>query len=229
MELIRNPEDLRPGDIMFGPIGGLTGLGVGLGQLMLGEVFRLGQRSLRHVAIVTKGAAPQFPYQTRTPKLVQAMPTGAEEVDFDRSKHWTDRHAYVRVPEGYTGQREDAARVARCFVEDQVAYSFLSYPALAAWRWGLRAERLERWINRRRAPRMTQLQGVPAHVQLPAEAICSVLVDQAWSLTGYRLMEGVARQAVTPGALANQLLDRTGAVWGLPREGEKLPARSWEV
>lgn len=243
MELIHHPEDLRPGDAMIGPIGGFTGwVIVGPGHLMLGEVFRVGRFSARHVAIVTEGAYRDSARGGLVqPQLVEAMPTGAREVVFDPAKHWTSRHAYVRIPEDYPGQAADAAQVARLMVEEGVAYSFASYPALAAWKWGLKAERLERWIDRRRpAQFVTWPSGKGSlytnegpdrfdEIRLPWEAICSVLVDQAWSLAGKRVMEGVARQAVTPGALAGQLWSREGVTWALPREDVRLPAKSWVV
>jgi hypothetical protein len=53
-------------------------------------------------------------------------------------------------------------------------------------------------------------------VRLPAEAICSVAGDQAWSLAGKRVVEGVAPQAVTPGRLVLSLWRRRGAIWGGP-------------
>src|ERR1044071_5664033 len=111
MTEINSLADLRPGDIMFGPIGGLVGLGVGLGQLALGEAFRMGRLSIRHVGIVVeaavKNSAGGVPWSL--PRLVQAMPGGAEEITLRPSTHWTDRHAYVRLPEDYPGQAADAA------------------------------------------------------------------------------------------------------------------------
>jgi hypothetical protein len=53
-----------------------------------------------------------------------------------------------------------------------------------------------------------------AQLALPCEAICSVLADQAWTLAGHRVMQGVAHQAVTPGAMAGQLWCRSGTTWG---------------
>lgn len=240
LQLIRTPADLRPGDIMLGPIGGAVGLMVGAGQLWLGEVFRSGQLSVRHAAIVVQGvtweevpvAGGHHLTQTAPPRLVQAMPSGAEEVDLSFQEHWTERHAYVRLPEDYPGQGEDAAAIARLMVREEVDYSFLSYAYLGAWRWGLKTPRVERWINRRRdvipfaySPQATHIS---RGVALPREAICSVLVDQSWSLAGKRVMDGVARQAVTPGALAGQLWRRTGTTWCLPR-GTEGEAGSWVV
>lgn len=214
---------------MFGPIGGLVGIGVGLGQLALGEAFRVGRLSIRHVGIVveaSKGSLAMTYIEGRVgpiyrgPRLVQAMPHGAEEIELT-SDHWTDRHAYVRLPEDWPGQAVDAAAIARLMVAEGVAYSFASYAALAAWRWGVKTPRLERWIDRRGKP--VELEswsngawGNPRGGQLPREAICSVLVDQCWSLAGKRVVEGTKPQVVTPGMLAGQLFQNRRAAWTIP-------------
>lgn len=251
---IRSLADLRPGDIMFGPIGGVAGVIVAGGQLMLRESFRVGRMSVRHVGIVVE-ASRQLPpgtmrnletgeyypggikgkdqdwgveystYHTgvqTAPRLAQAMPGGAEIVEMRQDTHWTDRHAYVRLPEDYPGQAEDAAAIARLMVAEGVGYSWGSYPALAAWRWGIRTPRLERWIGRRRPEKIAQLPSSHPYkvgeaglkVRLPVEAICSVFADQAWTLAGKRVMEGTKPQVVTPGAMAVQLWQRPGVEWG---------------
>jgi hypothetical protein len=212
---IASLADLRPGDIMFGPIGGVVpGLfPVGVGQALLGETFHVGRLSIRHVGIVVAN-------DLTGPRLVQAMPSGAEDVLMTPDTHWTDRHAYVRLPEDYPGQAEDAATIARLFVTERVSYSFASYAALAAWKYGLRTPRLEAWIGRRREPILItdhnpMRGGAQSGIMLPCEAICSVLADQAWTLAGHRVMQGVAHQAVTPGAMAGQLWS-TGAASAPP-------------
>lgn len=96
--------------------------------------------------------------------------------------------------------------IARLFVSEKVPYSFASYGALAAWRFGLRAERLARWCDRRRFTR--------PEPRLPAEAICSVLADQAWTLTGKDLVQGTRSQIVTPGMLARHLWLDGDVEWG---------------
>jgi len=258
MDEITKLEDVRPGDIMFGPIGGLVGVGVGLGQLALREAFRIGRLSVRHVGIVVEGSVhhegpmvrnretgdcrsgahlldaegieqvapvPEpwdfYPNGVITaPKLVQAMPRGAEEIEMRYDTHWTPRHVFMRLTEDYPGQAEDAAAIARLMVREGVAYSFASYGALAAWRWGVKTPRLEAWIGRRR-PGGDYVDGV-GHIgprgftdlQIPVEAICSVLVDQAWSLAGKRVMVGTKPQVVTPGAMAIQLWNRSNVVRG---------------
>jgi hypothetical protein len=215
---------LRPGDIMFGPIGGLVGMGVGLGQLALGEAFHVGRLSIRHVGIVVEPVKLLLgPTEVIYPRLVQAMPHGAEEIEMREATHWTPRHAYARLPEDYPGQAADAAAIARLMVAEGVAYSFASYAALALWRWGVKTPRLEEWIDRRRNPVPIMLNGHPdagvtvrgeSMISLPCEAICPVLADQSWSLVGKRVVEGTVPQVVTPGMMAGQLWRRRDVVWG---------------
>lgn len=199
-------HDLRPGDLMFGPIGGIVpGLfPVGAGQLLLNESFRIGPLAIRHVGVVVE-AGTQF--IGAMPRLVQAMPKGAEEIELT-AEHWSPRHAYVRLPEDYPGQAADAAAIARLFVSERVPYSFLSYAYLAAWRFGWKTDALARWIDRRK-PAYHHEGGTGMRTMLPREAICSVLADQAWTLAGKDLVQGTRPQIVTPGQLA-------AAVWDLP-------------
>lgn len=222
--MINSLADLRPGDIMFGPIGGPVGALVGVGQLILGEGFRMGKMSIRHVGVVVEGN--DLTPGGRAPRLVQAMPSGAEEIPMRESTHWTPRHAYARLPEDYPGQAQDAAAIARAMIG--TPYSFASYAALALWRAGLKAERLEKWIDRRRPDgyvieRSARGGAIPSslpvqsEIFLPREAICSVLVDQTWTLAGKKVMHGVARQCVTPGALATRMIMMRGVEWGFPR------------
>lgn len=219
-------QDLRPGDLYFGPIGGLVPgfFPVGVGQFLLGEVFRAGRLSVRHVGVIVE-ARTQKLSRNDGPRMVQAMPGGAEEIELNAADHWNDRCAYVRLPEDYPGQAEDAAAIARLMVEVGTPYSFASYGALALRKWGVRVDRLDRWINRRRERILTPLpsgkgfehdgrRGDLASINLPREAICSVLADQAWTLAGKDVMPNTAEQAVTPGALALQLWCAPGVVWG---------------
>lgn len=197
--------DLRPGDIGFGPIHGAAGVLVNAGQALLGEGFHIGRLDIRHVFVVTEA----FPSAAR---VVEAMPSGARQVDVDR---WTPEYAYVRLPEDYPGQAADAAAIARAMIG--TPYSFASYAALAAWRFGWKTPRLEKWIDRRKPPIRVQFptsaaQMTSSEIAFPAEAICSVLADQAWAMTGKQVMPpGTPHQCVTPGALAMALLERPGA------------------
>ena len=220
-------DDLRPGDIGFGPIRGGAGLLVSAGQLLLGEGFRVGDLDIRHVFVVVEalhdeGPSVQYPTGViNKGSIVEAEPGGAVESPL-MLDHWTRKFAYVRLPEDYPGQADDAAAIARAMIG--TPYSFASYAALAAWRMGIKTPKLERWIGRRqpqvRLPEMHKStlgedRGY-LRVNLPCEAICSVLADQAWSLTGKKIMEGVAHQCVTPGALARRLLEMDGTHWIWP-------------
>lgn len=227
---IKRLADLRPGDIMFSTIGGfIPGVfPVKVGQLMLGESMRIGRRSFDHVGIVVQERQPEladighghtFTGAILPPRLVQAMPGGAEEITLTAATHWTDTVSYVRLPEDYPGQGADAAAIARLFVSEGVRYSFLSYGALALWKWGFKAERLARWIARTRPA--IGFQGTAdgygdddGRVELPVEAICSVLVDQCWTLAGKQVVTGTRPQIVTPGMLAMQVWNRPGVVRG---------------
>jgi hypothetical protein len=228
-EEINSLADVRPGDICITRMGGFIPgfFPVGVGQWLCKESFRVGPFRADHVLIcVEEGYAYELEREaSRAPRAVQAMPRGAEEIALTADKHWTDGAVWFRLPEDYPSQAEDAAAIARLFVSEKVPYSFLSYLALAAWSRGLKAERLERWIDRRRepVPFARQSSGVAMrNLRLPAEAICSVLVDQAWSLAGKRVIEGVARQCVTPGMMAIQLNRRPGVL----RAGPGFPAES---
>lgn len=208
---ITSLADLRPGDVMFGPIGGLVPgvFPVAAGQLLLGEAFRIGRLSIRHAGIVVK-ASEMLPPDERhptgvitAPVIVEAMPSGARLRELRQATDWTDRHAYVRQAEDYHGQAARAAGIAAQLVG--TPYSFASYAALAAWRFGWRTDRLAAYINRRRGDMLN----------LPAEVICSQLVDEAWTLAGKQVMpHGTRPQIVTPGGLAMRLWNAPGSVRG---------------
>ncbi len=226
MNGINSLADLLPGDIGCMKMGGVVPgtFPVALGQLLCKESFRVGPFRADHVLICVDGSGTSYQdgRLLDPPRAVQAMPRGAEEIDLTPDKHWTDGVVWFRLQEDYPGQAEDAAAIACLFVSEQVPYSFLSYLALAAWSRGLKAERLERWIDRRGPSRDYPVTGAGVErgdkmrMRLPAEAICSVLVDQAWSLAGKRVIAGVARQCVTPGKMAIQLNNRPGVIRGGP-------------
>lgn len=216
-DTIESLANVRPGDIGVMKMGGLVPglLPVAAGMLLCGDAFRLGRRRADHVLICVE--SDPRPHAQRWGRAVQAMPRGAEEIALTPAKHWTDTVTWFRLPEDYPGQAEDAAAIARLFVSERVPYSFLSYVALAAWARGLKAERLEKWIDRHGEQVSYPTQHGPSFpVHLPKEAICSVLVDQAWTLAGKRVMNGVQRQCVTPGAMMGQLYSRRGVIRGGP-------------
>ena len=222
-------EDVRPGDLYLGPIGGWVGVGVSAGELLVDGGFRVGKLDVRHIGVVveattTEGSSDEWPTGViHAPRLAQAMPGGAEIVDMTYDRHWSPKCAYARLPEDYPGQAEDAVAIARLMVEHSVAYSPASYPALAAWHWGIATPRLEKWIGRRQAepselvlPSGKGIAGPKG--LLPVEAICSVFADQAWSLTGKKIFDdGRPHQCVTPSQLGQRLLfGLEDVIWGWP-------------
>lgn len=220
MSPIHGLADVQPGDIYLGPISGALGAAIRAAEVIVDGGWRVGPLHVEHIGIVTK-AAWDGGHEGVNPRMVQAMPHGAEEIELRQQTHWTPRCAYARMPEDYPGQAVDAAAIARLTVAEGVAYSFASYAALAAYRWGWKAPRLTKWIGRRGLP--TTAPGLTGEgfrqngptFRLPVEAICSVLVDQAWSLAGKRVMEDTAPQAVTPSMLGRRLLTgMENVVWG---------------
>lgn len=233
--LIHRAEDLREGDIFLGPIGGLTGFGVRLGQIALGEGYRVGRIRVEHVAICTRGPLVHGLLDAPMPgsiRIAQAMPLGAEEVGFSWDKHWTDQCAWVRLPEDYPGQARDAAEVALAMVREKVGYSFMTYPALGALKLKLPVPGLHSWVDRRR-PEPVRMENFgpadwPADIRPPRRAICSRLVDFAWTMAGHEVLERTRSGVATPGMMAEQFTHRQGVVWAMPR-GLHLPARTWQV
>lgn len=210
--------DVRPGDICLTTMGGIIPgwLPVRIGQWLCKQTFRIGPFTADHVLVCVEAQSTEHAIMregvaTVLGRAVQAMPRGAEEIALTPAKHWGARAVWFRLAEDYPGQAQDAAAIARLFVTEKVPYSFLSYPAIAAWSRGLKVEWLERWIGRRRGP--IPFDGAGTHrdngtdgfVALPQEAICSVLADQAWTLAGKHIMQVTAHQAVTPGALGMRL------------------------
>lgn len=220
MEAIRSLADVRPGDIYLGPIGGPLGAAIRAAEVVVDGGWRVGPLHVEHIGIVVE-ASPEGLHQ---PRMVQAMPHGAEEIELSCNEHWTPKVAYARIPEDWLGQAADAAAIARLMVAEGVAYSYASYAALWAYRWGFRAPRLTKWIGRRRPEALILdswsegIEGRPRGGRLPVEAICSVLADQCWTLAGKRVMDDAAPQAVTPSMLGRQLLTgMEGVIWGWPK------------
>lgn len=215
MKILNRPEDLLPGDLMFGPIHGLTGIGVGLAQLVLaiaepGMIWKQGPSKwfrIRHAGIVveaSKNLPPGSVYRGTTyntgvmtcPRLVQAMPGGAEEIDLRYDK-WTSEYVYLRpaydpgkpfeIGLENRGQGFKAARAARSFVGRP--YDFETYGAIPLYRRGIRTD----WVKRTISDRHTMM--------------CSRLVDAALEDAGWHLFDdGRLPGNVTPSELYRQVI-----------------------
>ena len=199
---IRSLEDVRAGDIMIcSQAQAPARLGVNLGQLLLKDHFRIGTFTAGHAGVVVPGN-----------RLVEAMPSGARVRDL-RETDWSATHMYFRLTEDYVGQCFDAADIALNMVG--TPYSFMSYVYLGAYVAGFKPECLARHIDRRHRPENYNLSdGRIVGLALPIEAICSVLAEQAWTLTGKSVIHGTRPQVVTPGMLTRQLWTRPGVIRG---------------
>ena len=202
---INSLEDVRPGDFMIsGQNTAPNRVLVYAGQLLTRDHFRIGRFVAGHAAMITPGG-----------KLVEAMPKGARERDL-RETDWSPGHAYFRLPEDYPGQHLDAATIARAMID--VPYSFRSYAYLGAFLAGFQPECLARKIDQREKVKVHSLiRDLPqawSLVQIPVEAICSVLAEQCWTLTGKQVIRGTRPQVVTPGMLTQQLWMYPGVIGG---------------
>lgn len=212
--------DLRPGDIMFGPIHGFVPgvFPVGVGQVLLANRrARLSWRrwwEIRHVGVVVEASpratvignsehlswAADYLDSLGGPRLVQAMPHGAEEIPLGE-KHWTPEYVYVR-PTYEDDEGWHVASLARGYLG--TPYNFLTYGKLAAGvlRMRMTENILRRWISTRR------------------DMMCSQLVDQCLADAGFHVFDdGRLPQDVVPAELFRQLLTMPGRYL--------IPGRDW--
>lgn len=209
-------SDLRPGDIMAGPIGGVVpGLfPVAAGQLLLAPSEA--RRTLpqwwnwRHIGVVVQADAMERPYRD-PPRLVQAMPPGAEEITMTEAQHWTGKHFYIRPGYGEVqrlpgltqlsaaNQALSVAAAARSYVGRP--YSFADYAAIAAHR--LRDS--QGWAE------LHERDVLARYVADSERMICSQLADQALTDAGWHTFtDGRLPQDVMPAELACALLAMPG-------------------
>lgn len=187
-------DDLRPGDIMFGPISGAAGVLVGVGQLILGDATPKDWK-VRHVAVVTQSSGIGFDFfgypKGPNPKIVQAMPSGAEEIEIG-PEHWTSEFIYVRPLYPLPYQGHEVARAAHGYVG--TPYSFLDYLAITGVHLGIKNGPIRRYVT------------TSKHM------ICSQLADQAMCDADFHVFnDGRLSQDVTPSALYRKLISMPGA------------------
>jgi hypothetical protein len=190
--------ELRAGDLMFGPIGGVVPgmFPVGAGQLLLADrkarmTWRR-WRKIRHAGVVVQTAAAPDVFNY-SPRLVQAMPKGAEEITLRPDQHWTDRYVYIRPAWPHPEMAYAVADYARDYVG--TPYNFLTYGALAArkLRFMLSERLLRKWISTRK------------------DMMCSQLVDQCLTDAGFHVFDdGRLPQDVVPAELFRRLLELPG-------------------
>jgi hypothetical protein len=169
-------DDLRPGDIGFGPIGGRVGMGVRV-ALAIAD----GGAPFQHVFQITEASERDLPVVG--PWAVEAMPRGAVHVDI--RNRWTREYCYVR-PDYELGQGWQVAQSALALIG--TPYSYADYLALAAHHLHLPVPHLDKYIT------------TSKHM------ICSQLVDHCLSVNGWHpFNDGRLSQDVTPSALFNEL------------------------
>lgn len=200
---INSLDDLQAGDIMIaGQSTAPSKAVVYGGEFLLHEEFRIGPLVAGHAAMVVPGG-----------KIVEAMPHGARIRDLT-PEDWSPRNLYFRLPDDYPGQHLDAAAVAIAMIG--TPYSIMSYVYLALFLAGFQFKWLAKRIDRRRpGTKFVLPSGRTTIDDLPVEEICSVLVEQAYTLTGKKVVVGTAPQVVTPSMLAIQLWNRDGVLRGL--------------
>jgi hypothetical protein len=206
-------EDLRPGDIGFARhvLPRSADLLILAGQLALGE-----PGYPHHVFVVTEAAEaipPAFgrsiapnPYACG-PKIVQAMPSGAEEIEIG-AEFWTKDYTYIRPAygtraagfhahapldfvQGVLNQDAEVALKARGYVG--TPYSFADYAAIAGVHFGIANGPIRRYVTSSK------------------HMICSQLADQTMSDAGWHVFnDGRLPQDVTPAALHAQMRKMPG-------------------
>lgn len=218
------PTDLRPGDLMFGPIGGLVPgvIPVGAGQVALAPwKTRLSWRKwwrMRHAATVTHAAAEPAARTMMDPSgvlIAQAMPSGFEEVPLG-SHRWTPDYVFIRPPYG-PGQAAEVAEHAIRMAMRKVPYGFEDYAAIGAHRAHLPVPHLDAFISR------VDADGYPRR------SICSQAVDAQLTLAGFRVFaDDRLSQDVVPSELYLRLVTWPGATIirpGSPTIRLTIPAR----
>lgn len=212
--------DLRPGDLMFGPIGGFVPgiMPVGVGQVLLANRrARLSWKrwwKVRHCGVVVHDArCGMGTCDYHPPRLVQAMPHGAEEIELTE-QHWTPEYVYIRpaykpfadttFPRG-----EQVAHFARSYLG--TPYNFLTYGKLAAsvLRMGATEALLRKWISTRH------------------DMMCSQLVDQCLTDAGFHVFDdGRLPQDVVPAELYRRMMQLPGT-WTVGGQGSNWVKNYW--
>jgi hypothetical protein len=189
--------DLQRGDLVFGPISGAVGAGIGLAEILLAPyrdklTFKAWWRN-RHCGTITQPASADFYLGSVSggsgvgPMMAQAEPHGYEQIELGR-EHWTSDWTFIRP--SYVGyQANDVAAEADAMVRAKIPYAFEDYAAIAAHRSHLPVPHLDRFIS------ATGPGG------LPKRAICSQGVDAQLTLAGIHVLDGKIPQDVVPAEL----------------------------
>lgn len=178
-ETIYGLQDLRPGDIGFGPIHGKVGVAIRAALAIVD-----GGAPYQHVFMITEAPVLEDGFMTVNPKAVEAMPGGAVEVDI--SNRWTQEFCYVRP--SYKDEAQANAAAQEAINRIKTPYSDLDYYAIGAHHLHLPSKIVDNYIT------------TSKHM------ICSQLVDHCLMIAGWHAFnDGRLSQDVTPSALFNKL------------------------
>lgn len=196
--------DLRPGDIGFARHVSPRSADL---LILAGQTF-LGEPGYPHHVFVVTQAQTNLTFgmdlggPTFGPKIVQAMPSGAEEITVGQ-EHWTADYTYIRPAYEHNGparpfwvrdeptQAVAVAVAARDYVG--TPYSFADYAAITGLHLGIKNGPIRRYVTSSR------------------HMICSQLADQAMSDAGWHVFNDKRLpQDVTPGALFAQMMTMPG-------------------
>lgn len=185
-------NDVRAGDIMFARH--VSPKAVDL--LILAGQWSLGQPGYpHHVGVVTQattaGLVPLNGTAISVPpvpaRMVQAMPSGTEEVDLDAT-FWTGDYEFIRPNYRSEYTAPAVARAARRYIK--TPYSFLDYLAIEGARLGVRNGPIRNYVTTSR------------------HMICSQLADQSLTDAGFHVFtDDRLPQDVTPSALRARLIE----------------------
>lgn len=219
-------SDLQPGDQMFGPISGATGVFVGAGMVAVAPwKHRLSWKTwwrIRHCATVTQAAGASMIGPDRgsqvaqtMPMVAQAMPSGYEEREIG-AEHWTSDYVYIRPKWLHAEQAEVVAELAREMARRKIPYAFEDYAAIAAHRAGLPVPHLDDFISR------TDADGYPLR------SICSQGCDAQMSLSGGLVLDDAGLGHVfADGRLAQDVVPAELYLLLLTLPGSKIIRPGW--
>jgi uncharacterized protein YycO len=186
LEEINGIDDLRPGDIGFGPISGFEGMLI-KGALTIAD----GKAPYQHVYMITEAAQRiDIDLHWVGPFAVEAMPGGA--IRSNIRNRWSREYCYVRP--NYTDDSQAALSAATAIKLVGTPYSYLDYIALAGRHFFQFKPESRTWFD--------------DYITSTKHMICSQLVDYCLTQAGWHVFnDGRLSQDVTPSALYNKLED----------------------
>ena len=178
-EEIYGLEDLRPGDVGFGPIHGRVGAGIKAALTIVD-----GNAPYQHTFMVVKAAERVGPDNRLVgPTAIEAMPHGALRVDI--GNRWTRKYCYVRPD--YETQEQAWGVAQSALALEGTPYSILDYGAIG--------------LHEAHVP----VPHLKAYIESSKHLICSQLVDKVLTDNDWHPFDDDRWPGfVTPSALFNE-------------------------